>query len=688
MLPAVNLDDEQFEEIMEKARKTILSLHSGWTDYNYHDPGITILELLAWLKETQQFHMDQIGPEHIRQYMMLLGEQQRHVVPATALITISQPKMPEVIPRGSRFWASNIPFETKDFRYLGKSRVEKLRTVDMEYSVGNKRLHIPMFGNDPAPGTSFYVSFSAPLEKNKEHQLYFLLNHDYPVKRNSIGNNKNFVPLASVTVEYLHNGNYRPVEWWEDRTHQFLEDGFFLLQFQKNMDPDEQGLYWLRFTLKEEEYDVPPILENISLFKLEARQMHTLSECHRFWWQSGETASVETDTFLGASGAFEIYLETKDGFQRYEGFVEREENQGQTRFTLTEYPIEEAGTGMLLCFEKDLGDRRILGIGDGFPNQELDVDISKLCADGLELLVETKEGSGVFELWKQVENFSGCGPSDACYTYNEDTGILAFGNCMRGRVPQGRILMAAGHTSLGTGGNVKAGSIQMCDTDTTFTSVVNLNAARGGKNRETLAECQNRVNRKLGQIERAVTYEDYETLTRRTPGLMIDKVRAIPANQKIRQDGSVDENRVTLVVKPYSDESRPIPGKAYLKNIINMLEPRRLIGTRLNILPPEYIGIKLFAEIETDSNYKQMRRNIGEALNKYFERQENDFGQMVSYGAIYGVIDGLEHVTMVRTLSMDAQGNNIRRSLNGDILLPVNGLAYLEEWDCMISSIE
>ena len=60
MLPVISLDDERFEEIVDKARKMIPNLYPEWTDHNYHDPGITMLELFAWLKEIQQFHMDQI----------------------------------------------------------------------------------------------------------------------------------------------------------------------------------------------------------------------------------------------------------------------------------------------------------------------------------------------------------------------------------------------------------------------------------------------------------------------------------------------------------------------------------------------------------------------------------------------------------------------------------------------------
>ena len=34
-----------------------------WTDHNSHDPGITIVELLAWLTEHTCYRLDQIPPD-------------------------------------------------------------------------------------------------------------------------------------------------------------------------------------------------------------------------------------------------------------------------------------------------------------------------------------------------------------------------------------------------------------------------------------------------------------------------------------------------------------------------------------------------------------------------------------------------------------------------------------------------
>ncbi len=700
MLPTVVLDDERFEDILEKARRMIPKYAPFWTDYNYHDPGITLMELMAWMKENQQFYMDQIGPAHIRRYLALLGGRQRPIVPASSLITVNRPARAEIVPRGSRFRAFEVPFETVESRYLEPSGVVALCTEDGETIVGDGRLHIPVFGTDPKPGASFRVVFSAPLRKGKIHELFFLFFHGYPVRRNPVGKRGDFVPLVSLTAEYSHGGEFRPVEWWKDGTNQFLEDGFVSLRLSEDMEPDSTGRYCLRFTLAEGEYDVSPVAERISTLKLAARQTYTLSESVRFSWREGEDAVAETDTYLGMAGGYEVYLDRGNGFERFRGEIEKEREEETTRFLLRTAALPPAPgsggrsgpgaehTGLLLCYDPDMADRRVLGIADGFPAQETELDLPGLCAGGLELLLETEPDSGVFEEWEQAEDFSGCGPCDRRYVCEEEQNLLLFGDGIRGSIPHGRILLAAGHTSLGKRGNVKSGVIREQEAGGPFTGIVNMEAARGGRDTETLEECRERVIRDLERTERAVTCGDYEELTRRTPGLMIDKVRAIPASAE--DPGAADacrlradENLVTLVVKPYSERPRPVCSEAYIRNISRMLQPRSLIGTRFRIVPPEYIGITVYVEVEAESGHRQLRQEIGELLARFFEGQRNDFGRVVSYGSLYGEIDGMERVAAVRNLNLDAQGSLARRGPNGDILLPAGGLAYLGEWDCL-----
>jgi predicted phage baseplate assembly protein len=72
-LPQPKLDDKTFEVLVEASTKLIPRYSPEWTDHNRHDPGITLIELFAWLTEMQQFYLDAIGPESYLKFLKLLG---------------------------------------------------------------------------------------------------------------------------------------------------------------------------------------------------------------------------------------------------------------------------------------------------------------------------------------------------------------------------------------------------------------------------------------------------------------------------------------------------------------------------------------------------------------------------------------------------------------------------------------
>jgi hypothetical protein len=72
-LPVPKLDDLTFEQLVDQAIKRISQYAPEWTDYNVSDPGITLIELLAWLVEMQIFTLDQITDNHRRKYLKLLS---------------------------------------------------------------------------------------------------------------------------------------------------------------------------------------------------------------------------------------------------------------------------------------------------------------------------------------------------------------------------------------------------------------------------------------------------------------------------------------------------------------------------------------------------------------------------------------------------------------------------------------
>ena len=77
MLVSRRLDDQQYADIVQEAKGRLPWLCPVWTDHNAHDPGITIIELMAWYKEMQQYHMDQVTPAIQRSLLELVGGRAR-----------------------------------------------------------------------------------------------------------------------------------------------------------------------------------------------------------------------------------------------------------------------------------------------------------------------------------------------------------------------------------------------------------------------------------------------------------------------------------------------------------------------------------------------------------------------------------------------------------------------------------
>ena len=88
MLKARNLDDQTYQEIVKAAEGRLPWLCPSWTDHNAHDPGITILELMAWYKELQQYQMNQFTDELRCKLLKLAGVRRRPAVPAGCAVEL------------------------------------------------------------------------------------------------------------------------------------------------------------------------------------------------------------------------------------------------------------------------------------------------------------------------------------------------------------------------------------------------------------------------------------------------------------------------------------------------------------------------------------------------------------------------------------------------------------------------
>ena len=72
ILPLPNLDDLTYQDLVKEAQTLIPSLCPEWTDHNPSDPGMTLVELLAWLTEMASYRLNQVPEENYRTFIKLL----------------------------------------------------------------------------------------------------------------------------------------------------------------------------------------------------------------------------------------------------------------------------------------------------------------------------------------------------------------------------------------------------------------------------------------------------------------------------------------------------------------------------------------------------------------------------------------------------------------------------------------
>ena len=72
-LPLPQLDNLTYTDLVEQACARIPTLYPAWTDHNPTDPGIVLLEMLAWLTEMLLYHVNQITEAHVLSFLQLLN---------------------------------------------------------------------------------------------------------------------------------------------------------------------------------------------------------------------------------------------------------------------------------------------------------------------------------------------------------------------------------------------------------------------------------------------------------------------------------------------------------------------------------------------------------------------------------------------------------------------------------------
>jgi hypothetical protein len=67
-----NLDDLRWIDLVEEGRALIPAYAPDWTNHNPSDPGITLMELLAYASERLMYQTNRITPQHMIEFLQLI----------------------------------------------------------------------------------------------------------------------------------------------------------------------------------------------------------------------------------------------------------------------------------------------------------------------------------------------------------------------------------------------------------------------------------------------------------------------------------------------------------------------------------------------------------------------------------------------------------------------------------------
>src|ERR1700690_875455 len=86
-LPVPNLDDRRFQDLVDDAKRLVQQRSPEWTDHNVSDPGVTLIELFAWMTDQLLYRMNRVPDRHYVKFLELLGVRLFSPIAARAAVT-------------------------------------------------------------------------------------------------------------------------------------------------------------------------------------------------------------------------------------------------------------------------------------------------------------------------------------------------------------------------------------------------------------------------------------------------------------------------------------------------------------------------------------------------------------------------------------------------------------------------
>jgi hypothetical protein len=647
------LDDRRYQELLDEALARIPVHNPEWTNFNKSDPGVTLIEVFAFLTENLLYRSNQIPERNRRKFLTLLGVPLQPASSARGIVQLTNERGPLqtlTLNADLEVRAGQVPFRTE--RGLDVLPVEA--QVYYKRKIANPSSQLKDYYK------LLYASYTGGAEVNDtDLRLY------------------ETVPLDARAANGVSLG--------DDTVDGSLWIALLVRQGDRPRDNTEQALEEMREEARDAiagktlSLGVVPALDAVTRVLSPAGQANPEGETLlRYQIPSlppGGNLPAEGDRapqyksldangwadVLAAPGVVDINLPDAASLRLWNNLEPLEPGVGDfppaledtnlsgrviTWLRVTASGAARArllwvGINAVAVTQRAHVPSEILPDGTGQPDQSVILSRTPAVPRSVRLRVTVR---GETREWREIDDLLSAGPEvqvpdprrppgaaapapkpSEVFVVNPESGEIRFGDGLRGRRPPAGATLRAGYDyGVGAAGNVGAGSVNASPALPAGFKVSNPVRTWNGTEAEPVGEGEKQITRYLQHRDRLVNATDFETITLRTPGVDIGRVEVIPAftPELTPSEPGGAPGAVTLMLIPRYDPKQPdapSPDRLFLDTVCRYLDPRRLVTTELFLRGPEYkqiwvsVGINVVAGAAT----AVVREDVKRALLEY-----------------------------------------------------------------------
>lgn len=611
-LQTPTLDTRRYQQILDEALARIPVYTPEYTNFNKSDPGVTLIEVFAFMTENLLYRSSLIPERNRRAFLNLLGLPLQPGAPARGMVAFTNERGPlrTITLNGDlEARAGQVPFRTEagldvlpvEVQVFYKHKVSVSDPGMQEYY---RQLYASYVGAQPL-ATTAAIYETRPLPPGGvdlgvdavDGSLWLALlvragdkpfNNDQKKKvREQIGGR--VLSLGLVPIPPEASRRLAPIG-------QEQRASGALLRYQAPRLPTG-GALPLEPSQRVPRYqDLPAVATADLLAEPGVAQITLPGASELELWSN-------LDPLEDGVGDFPPSLEDTSFGERLITWLRVQAPTSGARFLW-------AGANAAMVTQRTRVSGELLPPGSGEPDQAAQLAHAPVISATLRLTVTAESGQAE---WRLVDDLFVAGAEvpvpdprlppgtpppprgdPRAYVLDAESGVVRFGDGAHGaRPPFGATLRADYDYSQGAAGNVGAGAISAAPALPSGIKVSNPVPTWGGAAPEGVRDGERQITRYLQHQDRMVALADFEAITYRTPGVEVGRVEVLPAFSPAIAGGEPGDapGAVTLMLIPRNDPAHPdapVPDRLFLDAVCAHLEPRRLVTTEIFLRAPVY----------------------------------------------------------------------------------------------------